>query len=85
MDEQRAPPRAEELIVEIWRQRSVLTQTGRRPARVVLSPENHRIIQAYRARLGTLDNEQLDYLGTHDLFGLEIFVDPEVAVSVEAE
>ncbi len=76
--------RAEKLIVEIWRQRTALVEQAKQPRRVVVSPDEYRLIQSYRARLGTLDDAEMDYLGRYEIFGLEICVEADHAVEVQA-
>ena len=67
--------RAEELIVEIYRQRSELAGQGKRPGRVVMSASHYKLLQAYRARLGELTSQNSDYLETYEVFDLEICVE----------
>ena len=77
--------RAEELIVEIYRQRSELVEEGQKPVRVVISAEHHKLIQAYRGQLGELASREVDYLDPYRIFDLEICVEeietPNVQVS----
>jgi len=67
--------RAEELIVEIYRQRSELIDAGNKPVRVVVSPGHYKVLQAYRGRLGDLDGPVIDYLDPYRVFDLEICVE----------
>lgn len=67
-------PRAEELIVEIYRQIQRLRTSGH-PTRVVLNRVQYDLLQAYRARLGELPDEQPDYLEKYAVFGLELHID----------
>ena len=73
-------PRAEELIVEIYRQLTERTGSGDDPSVVVLSRRDYDILQRYRDRLGELGPG--DYLERYRIFDLEFFVDdvqqPEV-------
>ncbi|AFG37529.1 hypothetical protein [Spirochaeta africana] len=39
---------------------------------VVLTPEEYRLLQNYRASVGELDKPGMDYLGQYHLFGREI-------------
>lgn len=67
--------RAEELIIEIYRQRSELVEAGRRPVRVVMSAEHYQLMQGYRGRLGELASREMDYLDPYRIFDLEICVE----------
>ena len=77
--------RAEELIVEIYRQRSELVEEGQKPVRVVISAEHYKLVQAYRGQLGELASREVDYLDPYRIFDLEICVEeietPNVQVS----
>ena len=78
-------PRAEEIIVDIFRQIQELREAGRKPGGIFLSRETYRHIQLYRTAVGELEDASLDYLGKHDLFNLPVFIDETVAWKVEAE
>ena len=77
--------RAEELIVEIYRQRSELVKEGLKPVRVVLSSDHYKLIQSYRGQLGELASREIDYLDPYRIFDLEICVEeigtPQVELS----
>ncbi|MFW5683713.1 MAG: hypothetical protein ACOC1I_02575 [Spirochaetota bacterium] len=77
-----AAPRAEELIVEVYRQRAVLVEQGEEPSRVVMSKDHYRAIQEYRARLGEVADGHADYMDRYRLFDLEICIErvPEPVV-----
>lgn len=66
--------RAEELIVEIYRQRSLLIAEGSEPRTVVMSARHYRMIRDYHADLGALEGTASDYLGRHRIFDLEIAI-----------
>jgi hypothetical protein len=74
---------ARELIVEIYRQVSEFAERGVKPSRVVMSTEDYRVIQEYRARLGDLPQGTADYIAQYEVFGLEICVDASEAPRVE--
>ena len=65
---------AEELILEVYRQRGALAETGRTPRRVILSRAHYDLIQQYKNSLGRLP-EGLDYLERYRIFDLEICID----------
>ncbi len=67
--------RAEELIIEIYRQRSQLVAAGQEPVRVVMCADHYKLIQAYRDRLGELARSAVDYLDPYRIFDLEICVE----------
>ena len=68
-------PRAEELLVEIYRQKRAAIEEGRTPQRVVLNRTQYDVIQAYHARLGEIPEGQSDYIGRYELFDLEICIE----------
>ncbi len=74
---------AQELIVEVYRQRAALAEAGRQVSRVVLNRRQYRTIQEYRTRLGDLPNEAADYVGRYRLFDLEICIEQVEAPRVE--
>jgi hypothetical protein len=75
----------EETLVEIYRQKSVLTESGETPVRVVLSMERYKAVQDFRVRLGETPPGLPDYLGKYELFGLTVFIDDRVVCRVETE
>ena len=75
--------RAEELIVEIYRQRSELAERGLIPERVVLSAAQYKLIQDYRSRLGDLSRRDADYLDLYRVFDLEICIEEIESPRVE--
>lgn len=68
-------PRAEELLVEIYRQKRAAIEEGRTPQRVILNRRQYDVIQAYHARLGEIPEGQSDYIGRYELFDLEICIE----------
>jgi len=76
--------RAEEIIVEIFRQREDLVGEGRRPSRVIMSRAHYDQIQEYRAQLGDLPTGA-DYLAKYHVFDLEICVEDVQTPRVEAD
>lgn len=68
---------AQRLVVHIWKLRRDFEQErGALPSGVVLSPEDYRALKAYKAQLGTLNIEALEYLGRYRIFDLTIYVEP---------
>lgn len=67
--------RAEELLVELWKQVLENREKGRGAEAVILTPAQYRILQEYRKKLGDLPNPDLDYLTPYTLFNLPIFID----------
>jgi hypothetical protein len=76
-------PRAEELLVEIYRQKRAAIDEGRVPQRVILNRTQYDVIQAYHARLGEMPDGQSDYIGRYELFELEICIERVVQPVVE--
>lgn len=67
--------RPEEIIVEVYRQKTERQKRGDTPSRVILSGSQWDEIRRYKARLGELPDAALDYLGEDHLFGLEVLID----------
>ncbi|HKJ86529.1 MAG TPA: hypothetical protein VKA06_10660 [Spirochaetia bacterium] len=78
-----AEPRAEELILDVYRQRSEALTAGRPVSRVIMSRRHYELIQSYRARLGEMAEGGVDYLDRYRLFDLDICVEREAEISVE--
>lgn len=68
-------PRAEEIIAEAFRQKTLAVREGQTVTGVVLSRANYDRIQQYHARLGELSGEVEDYIGKYTLFGMQIYID----------
>jgi hypothetical protein len=77
--------RAEEILAEAWRQICAVRGRGGRPARIVLSPEAYRLVQDYRAGLGSLQDPEMDYISRHSLFTLPVYIEKAAAPRVEEE
>ncbi len=77
------PDRPEELIVEVYRQYREQIEAGGRPTRVLLTTSQYNLLQSYRARLGEMPDNQLDYLERYAIFGLEMHVSDAVTPVVE--
>ncbi|HUX14621.1 MAG TPA: hypothetical protein VMW87_16450 [Spirochaetia bacterium] len=68
-------PRAEQLIVGILAEKKRHTEAGTIVSRVLLSPEQYRTLQEYRARLGDAPSISMEYLTRYEIFGLQICVE----------
>ena len=77
-------PRAEEHIISIYAQFRELRSNGDVPTRVIMSVDTYRVIQDYRSRLGELPQQEQDYLGKYELFGLPVMIDAVEGCRVEA-
>ena len=75
--------KAEEILAEVWRQIRDIRGRGGLPARIVISPEAYRLVQEYRAGLGSLENPEMDYLSRHSIFTLPVYVEKDVSPRVE--
>jgi len=73
---------AARLILEVYRQRLALAESGRKPDRVVLSRAHYDVIREYHLRLGTLP-QGLDYIDRYRIFDLEICIDDVELPTVE--
>jgi tetratricopeptide (TPR) repeat protein len=77
------PPRAEELIAEVYRQLSQMRNRGEVPEKVILKAELWNVIQDYRRSLGVVTGPVPDYLTEDGLFGLEIWYGDQPGIRVE--
>lgn len=68
--------RAEELIAEIYRQKTELQKEGMNPERVVLNMEAWRHIRAWHLARGVMENAaHMDYISEDSIFEMEILID----------
>ena len=67
--------RAEELILEVYRQRQEASEQGREATRVVMSLSHYRAIQRFHAHLGEVPEGAVDYIDRYRLFDLEICIE----------
>ena len=75
--------RPEEIIVELWRQIRELREAGRTPKKIILSPEDYRLIQAWHAVLGELPDPSKDYITKDSIFSLSVFIEDGAMARVE--
>lgn len=69
------PPRAEEIIAELYGSIAKIREDGRTVTAIVLPVALYRLIQEYRGTLGETQAGLPDYLGKYDLFGIPIYTD----------
>ena len=74
--------RAEEVIVEVLRQKRALMESGSTPKEVALSPGLYTLVEKYRLALGVVEGPVPDYLQKGSLFGLDICIDDSSRISV---
>ncbi|MBN2627154.1 MAG: hypothetical protein JXA95_10850 [Spirochaetales bacterium] len=74
--------RPEELIVEIYRQKTERTAAGLNGTQVIMSLANWRRIRAYHSSLGILKGSLPDYINDDTIFGLEVMIDNRDGVKV---
>lgn len=67
--------RAEELIVNIYRDKLKFQEKGLNPTRVIMPMEYYRKIRKYHAGLGELAGPYGDYITEDEIFGLSVFID----------
>ncbi|MFW5741885.1 MAG: hypothetical protein ACOCW3_01070 [Spirochaetota bacterium] len=67
--------RAEELILDVYRQRREIEEHGREATRVVMNPSHYRAIQRFHAHLGDVPEGAVDYIDRYRLFDLEICIE----------
>ena len=74
---------AQEILLAVLSGKKTLVEAGTTPRRVVLSMKNYRILQQFHATLGELPNPELDYITRYTVFGLSVFIDDGVEISVQ--
>lgn len=67
--------RAEEIIMEVYKQKLERQKAGLRCQNVVMNMDHYRCIQEYHRNLGSLQGDLPDYINQDSLFGLEILID----------
>ena len=67
--------RAEELIANVFHQKSRLAQSGSHANMVIMSRGNYDLIEDYRRKLPPYPPGVPDYLSQYAIFGLPIFID----------
>jgi hypothetical protein len=67
--------RAEEIILEIYKKKNELYGKGIMPSRIVITKKQLDILLRYKASLGELPDNSMDYITEDTLFGLPIFLD----------
>lgn len=75
--------RPEELIVEIYRQKSEHFRAGLKASQVIMSQKTWRIIRAYHSSLGILEGNLPDYIGEDSIFGLDVMLDGREGIRVK--
>jgi len=77
--------RPEEIIVEIYRQKTALLREGKTPARVILSRAYYDMLQDYHAKLGELEDSDNDYITKYAIFGIPVYLDNACGYAVESD
>ena len=75
--------KAEEIISELWRQIRSMRDEGKKPEKVILSPDNYKTVQLWHAALGELPDPSKDYISKYSIFNLPVFIEPGVPLKVE--
>lgn len=75
--------RAEELIVNIYRDKINLQERGINPKRIVMPMESFRKIRAYHAGLGEIQGQFGDYITEDEIFGIPVYIDNVDEIIVE--
>lgn len=74
--------RAEEIILDVYKEKLECSRKGNQPRQVVMNMEQYRTVQNYHRQLGTLEGNMPDYISTDSLFGLDILIDNREEISV---
>lgn len=75
--------RAEELIVNIYRDKLKLQEKGIKARRIVMPMVLFRKIRTYHAGLGDIQGQFGDYITEDEIFGIPVFIDNVEGISVE--
>jgi acyl-CoA-binding protein len=68
--------RAEELIAEIYRQKTELQNEGKKPHQVIMSMEAWRHIRAWHLARGVMEQAaHMDYIGEDRIFEMDVLID----------
>ena len=68
--------RAEELVAEIYRQKTELQNRGEKPSQVILSMEAWRHIRAWHLARGVMEQApHMDYISEDSIFEMEVLID----------
>ena len=68
--------RAEELVAEIYRQKSEMQKEGGNPKQVILSMEAWRHIRAWHLARGVMEQApHMDYITEDSIFEMEVLID----------
>ncbi|MDA3955167.1 hypothetical protein [Oceanispirochaeta sp.] len=68
--------RAEELVAEIYRQKTELQREGKKPCQVILSMEAWRHIRAWHLARGVMEQApHMDYIGEDRIFEMDVLID----------
>jgi hypothetical protein len=76
--------RPEEIIAELWRQIRDLREAGKRPAKILMSVEDYRVVQAWHAVLGELSDPARDYISKYAIFNVPVFIESGAPLTVTA-
>ncbi len=74
--------RPEELIVEIYRQKTERAEAGLSGTQVIMSMGTWKKIRSYHCSLGILRGSLPDYINRDTIFGLEVMIDDREGVKV---
>lgn len=75
--------RAEELIVNIYRDKLNLQEKGVKASRIVMAMNHYKKIKTYHAGLGEVQGPYGDYITEDEIFGLPVFIDNVDSIKVE--
>ncbi|MDC7234210.1 MAG: hypothetical protein PQJ58_13330 [Spirochaetales bacterium] len=68
--------RPEELIAEIYRQKTELQQKGEQPREVILNMESWRHIRAWHLARGVMEKApHMDYITEDTIFEMDVLID----------
>jgi hypothetical protein len=76
---------AQELIATVYGRIRQLREEGKEATAIILPPEQYRVLQEYRGRIGDVPEGFPDYLGKYDLFGIPLYTDQRESVVIRAK
>ena len=76
--------RAEALVAEIYRQKLEVQTRGKKPEKVVMSPDAWAHIRAWHISLGVMEKApHMDYISDDAVFGLKVEITTDSVLTVK--
>ncbi len=76
---------AHEVIATVYGRIRELRDDGKEAVAIILPPQQYRVLQEYRRRIGDVPEGLPDYLGKYDLFGIPLYTDQRESIVIRAK